>query len=531
MAFQSVYATNLCGAVGTAYSDLTLSFAPGELYTLSGGQGQYELGWPAFTSLPFDPASLTCGNKPIIAVPSQLKSLDPDWVTCYDNGWQGYDPPYALTPQTDPDALLTTVSAPAETTPASPNPNSVSLFMPPRTKTPIRLIPVTDSGAMVPTSSAQQEFIPTPASGPGQTNIPADPAVSADPGPNQSSQQPQNPAPSSGPAPSQSPQAPGPTPTIIKTFVTVTTNSMVQTIPILTVENLPPSAAGTAADPSTGGLGGIIMSMFGYQPADPTPSGQSMTPGQPPVAPSMNVPSGPWTGVATPIGLSPVVTVGGDIATVINPSVVAINGATILAGAGPITVGGQAVSLGTAGGLIIGSQTAQLPPAQIASPQVLATIGGQIIVAESSMIEVDGSTLVQGGATVTISNTLVYYGSAGLVIGSSTVPVPAAEPSIIAIGGGITLTLGAPTTTISGTPYYYGTSGLVVGTSTIPLPGQAPITTRSSQSAASASAGHVANGTAVQPTVTPFRSAGNRVQVGISSVMVGVGTWIWLLIL
>ena len=113
-----------------------------------------------------------------------------------------------------------------------------------------------------------------------------------------------------------------------------------------------------------------------------------------------------------------------------------------------------------------------------------------------------GNTLTLGAPPITVSDTLMSYGSSALVIGTSTisfaskVPLPAFSNALIedqstttnkqvdvsqqlshgiSIPGTI-LSVGAPPITVSGTPIAYGPSTLAVGTSRVPLPSNSDIT-------------------------------------------------------
>lgn len=168
------------------------------------------------------------------------------------------------------------------------------------------------------------------------------------------------------------------------------------------------------------------------------------------------------------------------------PGGVVIAGSTLLAGGPAATISGTRVSVGTSN-IIVGSSTATISNAIAASTAF--TVGGQTFTAYPSGVPIAGTTLQAGGPPITISGTAISLGSSGLIIGSSTIPLPTpapssttfvlgsqtytANPTAIAISGTI-LTLGSPAATISSTPISLGASGLVIGTSTYPLPSSLP---------------------------------------------------------
>ena len=491
-----------CGQVGSAHTHLTLGFAPGELSTASGGQGQYELFWPAYTTLPLDINDLTCGIKPVIYLPSRISSVvDPAWSTCNLGGFSAYDPPFALTPQK-------TIGDPPESSPAAPapvvNPIPGPTAIDPPTSTvwnPAPADPVTNPVPAQPTASTSPPAPGQPAdpgqgnndpgqnNGPGQSNdpapVPIDPGTSvaaapaASPGNNPPPKNPpandpgssNNQAPANNQLPSNPPAKPPQqpaAPVIVQTVATQGSGSQASIVPILSVHvpGLAGPAAPAPADPSQS-LGSFIARPFGTDPAQPA--------------------------------AAPVITIGGQAATVVNPSAIAVGGSTIVAGGGPAIIGGQTVSVDPGKGIQIGNSVIGFPtlPAVAAVSQPVATVAGQVISSGPDGVNVDGTALVPGGATVTINNTPVFLNTAGdLVAGSSTIPLPT-EPATpptsetfatlgsgeVLVAGptgeididGTPLIAGAPTTTIDGTPVALGTNGLlVVGASTISVPASAP---------------------------------------------------------
>lgn len=172
------------------------------------------------------------------------------------------------------------------------------------------------------------------------------------------------------------------------------------------------------------------------------------------------------------------------------PSGFVVGGSTVLPGGVPVTISGTPVALDNSGGLVIGTSSFPIPNQNAAS---IFTIGKQPFTANPSGFVIAGSTVLPGGAPVTISGTQVSLDQAGgLVIGSSTIKLPLQTPiaNTLTFGGftitagpsassvvvdGATLVAGSTGTTISGTPISLNTGGsLIVGSKTINLAAQTP---------------------------------------------------------
>jgi len=175
-----------------------------------------------------------------------------------------------------------------------------------------------------------------------------------------------------------------------------------------------------------------------------------------------------------------------------NP-VTLIDGAVISVGGQAAKVSGTIISvLPNQKGLLVGSQTIPMPSAPTVGH--VLTAAGKAFTAVNGQIMVAGTTLSKGSVTM-IDSTRVSLGDSGLVIGSSTIPLPtvgpqSATPAITTLGqtfsqvgasdvvfGHTTLSIGGPATTIGGTEISFGTSGLVVGSSTVAFPTAAPTLT------------------------------------------------------
>ena len=220
-----------------------------------------------------------------------------------------------------------------------------------------------------------------------------------------------------------------------------------------------------------------------------------------------------------------------------------INGQTIIPGGAPVTVAGTPVSLGNKN-LVIGTNSVALPAAQnsngVSSPTSLGNVGGQVVSADASSAVIDGQTLKPGAPSVTIAGTPVSMGTSALVIGTNSIPLPAANAaqtptSLGNVGGqvvsgdassavvdGQTITPGGPPVMISGTPVSLGSSAIVIGTNTVALPTTGPGglsgLTQAGPSAFSIDGQTVTNGGA------PITVSGTRISLGPSGLVVGSST-------
>ena len=166
---------------------------------------------------------------------------------------------------------------------------------------------------------------------------------------------------------------------------------------------------------------------------------------------------------------------------------VSIYGITLTAGAPAATVSGHAISLDTSNNLIF-DDTAQIlssfPQITSKSDQV-TTINSIPIKLLPSGVSVAGTTLTPGAPVITASGTLISLGLTVLAVGSSSVPVSFSNPHalITTIGGEVitaaatgieignaTLSPGFLGTKIDGTSVSLGPSGeFVIGSKTVML--------------------------------------------------------------
>jgi len=380
---------------------------------------------------------------PIIVPPPELLSFDPSWASCSYAGVENFilsygifDPPYALIPQVVMDPA--TSSHPA-VSPAEPTANG-----------PSSQDPASPGSKGVPGLPSQTVFSPAT-----QTALlPADPKSTppTDPGP-------KAPVHDSRVPPVQISSIPSPIVSLSNPaadFVHEPENTLLQTSVQYPQTSTPldPGAGGGNQDKpmsskTTVNLGGIIYSAFGH--GNPLPT----------------------------------ITAAGQAMTIINPSAIALDGKTLLAGADAATVSNEVMSLDPSDRLIIVTQPPQSSAGYLTPQSMFLTIAGQTVPAlvGSGVIVVEGSTLTPGGPGVIISGTPVSLAQPGIVvIGISSIPL--APSPTVAIGSqvyaiqsirnsalvvaGYTLAPGAPAVTILGTPISLALSGvLVIGTSSI----------------------------------------------------------------
>lgn len=244
---------------------------------------------------------------------------------------------------------------------------------------------------------------------------------------------------------------------------------------------------------------------------------------------------------------------------------ISIAGITVTPGAAPITISGTAIAVGSSG-IIIGASTVPIAtvfPEQVASASSAKyqpiTILGQIAQPVSNGVFIAGATLTPGAPPITVLGTAIAVGLSGLIIGSSTVPLPTVfpqpavpanaatyEPTTIigqaaqSVSNGIsiagaTLVPGAPPITISGTPVFVGSSDLVIGSSIVPLAAVfPPITTNAPQYQPTTINGEKAQllsngdisiaGTTLTAGASAITVSGTPMSVGSSNLIIGSST-------
>ena len=201
--------------------------------------------------------------------------------------------------------------------------------------------------------------------------------------------------------------------------------------------------------------------------------------------------------------LTPLVTIGNQVVSVdvANPSALVISGKTLRPGS-QLTVGNTPISLNTAGLVIGGTSTIAIPTPNAAAysvPTALATVGNQIVSvdpANPSGVIIAGQSLRPGGSAITIDNTPVSLGLAGLIISTSTtIPLPPQSPAAIFAINGQTLTL-------------HPQQPLTLASKTL-SPGSPALTLSNNRIISLASLGVVIGGSTISFSFTPTSSSHN----------------------
>ena len=122
-----------------------------------------------------------------------------------------------------------------------------------------------------------------------------------------------------------------------------------------------------------------------------------------------------------------------------SPNAILVDGKTISPGAQPVIISGTPVAYQGNGNLILGTTTISnimplntYPPPSPSAPAVL-TVNGQVatVLPNNAGINIASTTILPNAPAVSISGTVsASFGSAGLVVGTSTVQIPSQNPSL-----------------------------------------------------------------------------------------------------
>ncbi|CAD6588434.1 MAG: hypothetical protein ASARMPREDX12_003327 [Alectoria sarmentosa] len=470
-------ASDACG--GSIMSPTMLSFSAGELSTIEGflayyvgpGSGQSTKQFD-FGDLPCPPQSIMEANwykpqpgepyRPLIAMPSKLKEINPWFSYCSSQLFTAYDPPSALTaatalappiPPSHPKVFPWTAVSSPTLGPGARQTVGAKASIPVPASIPILDQPkATINAAPAPPKKEGPDPRPQPNDAVTQespSSLPQPNKVVANSDPEGSNNPQQNSDPQQTSDPKQG-------------------NNSKQ-------DNGDSGNSGQEADPNQKSDPNQIDSNQGSNDrADPVPQSD---PKQTDGADNFNLFTG---GQAKTINHQIVQPLSHGIS---------IAGTTLILGAPPVTVSDTPINLGSSA-LVIGTSTVPLGSGN--PTPIITTIAGHVITAAPNAIAVAGTTLTRGAPPITVSGTPIHFGSSALAIGTSTVPLvsPTPEPIITTIAGqtvtavpnvvviaGSILSPGGPDTTIDGTILSLDTAGqFVVGSKTMTLASKVPAT-------------------------------------------------------
>jgi hypothetical protein len=434
---------------------------------------------------------------PYIAFPTGVKALQPAWGGCTEAVYNGfYDPPYVL--------------------------SKVSAMAPP--SSPAQAIATTTP--QVDPTVASRTYMLTPVSGMGSvvqpqqpTASPAQPASSIQPAIISSTADKVKPTPIVNPLPLPS----NPADPTINAPVADTSSSKA-------AAGVAPGASSPVPGPGILSQGPAASTQTSRRSFASVASNLAATGGQP--APGGVAPVSTIT-AAMP---QPAVTLAGQAITV-NPTGFTVGTASVMPNGPAVTVSGVVLSMGS-GVLHFGSSTILMPVPQPTANSIVLTANEAVLTATpiGPNFIIASQTLSLGGPAATVSGIPISLVSAGLIVGTATIPGSRA-PQVITLNGqtitansasdfvlaGQTLVPGGPPITVSGTPVSLGAAGtdVVVGTSTESvglggliisgfggMAGQVPATT----------------GLGVPSSnITFFVGEGGRVDVGRVGIWMGLG--------
>ena len=563
VAFPLVKAIDGCGTIGPSITSLTLAFAPGELSTVSGNNPGPIQG----STVAFNSADMPCGPEngtndflpnptnvdsyqPIIALPSKLLALRPDWAKCTNDFFEGQDPPSALTPASKiapfsaPPLPVTSVDPVAQTTPAAPSssiaalPSSTSLA--PKVTSSASTVQPLNTRTIESLASTSPDS--TPLSIVSSTlSRPSNPQ-GGDLARDSSSL-------SSEYSSDSSDQSADPVAPVISLQTSIAASSNLRDPPAVVVAGQ--TVTENAAPISVHGNTIAYLSGQLYVGTDPDPvtmpalTRQTVNP--------VVIGSFTFTPVASPafsIAVS-------DTDPMITPlakasGIFVFHGQTITQGEGPITIDNIPITISEGSVYISGVAipvsvaTARAPPR--VSPLIIsatpAVIAGQTVsILGPSAVIVGSQTITIGQPVVTVSGQPVILGSSGLEIGSSMVQLPrptsyvviASETIALAssdiVIAGTTLALGSPALKINGTLVSLGSSILVVGTETetfAPTSGMAAPTSGGIGALIMSGLGAVGGSEISSPTITGNSTFSSIVPfAGVSGNQIGTHSY-WL---
>jgi len=504
--------TDLCGPVGSTYTNPIIAIPPGQLSTyenpvyypvgseyrdINGVFGGGFLG----AVKPLHVADLACPtwglgrstNKdgtvhttvgppwlPLIVPPRQVLALDPDWnKLCVDylsylpgmTSFAIFDPPRALSPVSEMGSSSTQVPVSASAIPTT-------IVDPPGKTSGDPALPAKSPSISIPDPTTNHD--------PPSTTLPtskSDPQPSVDPGvPIIDSEAAATPGPGASPDPSTPPDS----------SASVGKQESTQSLGAMILSAFGGSIPGTGADGgkfieiSTPTVGihaitignGQVLSVGTFGAAL---DGSTYSVGGPAVTISgmvYTVVSNAEAGVNTAASIPNILTIAGEVVTP-NPSGMIIGGSSLSPGGPGVEISKTSISLDPSGNLFVNGKSIQ----NQVVPNVF-TLGSKTFTANPAGFNIDGKVISPGRPGQNIDGTVVSLGQSGILhISSQTLSLPNPQSTgsgsdVFTVGGqvftansaafsidGTTISAGGPAVTINGTIVSLEPSGILdVGT-------------------------------------------------------------------
>ena len=230
----------------------------------------------------------------------------------------------------------------------------------------------------------------------------------------------------------------------------------------------------------------------------------------------------------------------GSHAVVAGPAGVQVDGIKVSPNQAPASISGIA-AINQGNSIVVASQILHLPTLTQQSPTMIA---GQTVIPMTNGVLIQG-TAVTGTSPVAISGTTISVDKSHLYIGSKSYPLPTANPAPVAILAngatafplsnavsiyGTTITAGAPAATIAGTAVSLDSANNLIFDGTAqalpsfprPTPETNQVTTINSVAFQLLPTGVSVAGTTLTPGAPPITASGSLVSLG--STVLAVGT-------
>lgn len=456
ISFQTIFATDNCGAVGRNHTGSVIAMRPQDVSTVVGFPG-YEYEPINYNNLHLTASVLPLSiyedqcielcetikvdhYKPYLSVPQQIRNLDPAWNTCQLNWYGVYDPPIALTPAASvkgPLAPTVSESVAVQTT-ESARPCSIPAHVTPTSTARPSAVPDTEIDGPTATTPAQTNHAQTNtrASDGTPTSVPPPvetiaPFSSQDTPPTPQSEHSQEPTPNSesfheptmtgltsndqsthadptGPAPTHAPskqsQEDSESPASHTTTNALSILQQAESSFSAAIRTGGPAETVTAASADPGAdspvvTGDAVVSYFSGQSISASPVLATPEPSLSPADPSQ---ASSTSHAAT-----------GDM-----PSQYVVDGQTLAPGSSPVVVSGTTYSLDPSASHVVvnGVTDPGVPPAGPTHFPVNSVGDSTIIWESASQFKVGSQTLAPGSSAMTIGGSTYSLAPSGSTI-------------------------------------------------------------------------------------------------------------------